>query len=204
MASKHNNKRGSGKGPQCHFSGRHGHFKRDCYSYKKSLKSDESMNNDWKPKKNPTKQKACPAAELSEEDVIGLYVKQAASEVKTDWIIDSGASCHKSYDESFFSEIKQLDEPQEITVGDEYKVKATGVGTLDLFMKLPNGETNHCRLSDVLYVPNLLYNLFSVSRTTKRGKRIEFEDSICKILDKDRKLIAIGTKRGDIYHLNCV
>ena len=206
MSSRHGNRRGSGKGPQCHFCGKHGHFKRDCYSYKKSLKSDEPKDDDFKSKKRSiTKQRACPAEEQSDdEEIIGLYVEQTKSEIATDWIIDSGASCHMSYDERLFNEITELDEPQEITVGDGFKVKATGVGTLDLYMKLPNGKTNHCRLSDVLYVPKLSYNLFSVSRTTKRGKRIEFEDSICKVLDKDRNLIAIGMKRGNIYHLNCV
>ena len=47
------------------------------------------------------------------------------------------------------------------------------------------------------------YNLFSVASTTRREKRIEFEDSICKVLDKDRKLIAIGRKRENLYYLNC-
>ena len=81
MTSKQNNK----KGPKCHFCGKQGHFKQDCFNYIKSL----------------------------------LY------------------------------------EPQEITVGDGFEVRATGIGTLDLFMKLPDSKTNHCRLSDVLYVPKL-------------------------------------------------
>ena len=201
MASRQNRWE-SGKGPECYFCGKRGHFKRDCRSYKKS-KGDESRHDDRK-LKNSTKQKACPATEQpDEEEVIGLYVKQTVSE-ETDWIIDSGASCHMSYDKSLFNDIKQLDEPKEITVGDGYKVSATGIGSLDLIMRLPNGKTNHCRLSEVLYVQKLSYNLFSVSRTTKRGKRIEFDDSICKVLDKDGKLIAIGTKKGNIYHLNCV
>ena len=201
MTLRHN-RRELETGPECYYCGKRGHIKRNCRSYKSSLEGNELENNEGRPRSS-TKQNACPATEESEEEFIGLFMKQTATEVKTNWIINSGASCHMSYDESLFSEMKRLDEPKEITVGDGSKVKAIGKGTLDLLMKLPNGKTNHCRLSDVLYVPKLSYNLFSVASTTRRGKRIEFEDSICKVLSKDRKLIAIGRKRENLYYLNC-
>ena len=122
MTSKQNNR----KGLKCHFCGKQGHFKRDCFNYIKSLKDNE-FKSDGKFKKGPAQQKACAAEEQSEDEVIGLYVKQTTPETATDWIIDSGASCHMSYDKTLFNEIEQLDEPQEITVGDEFdEVKATG------------------------------------------------------------------------------
>ena len=41
-------------------------------------------------------------------------------------------------------------------------------------MKLPGNESRKCNLRDVLYVPNLSYNLVGVSKAVKAGKIVEF------------------------------
>ena len=69
--------------------------------------------------------------------------------------------------------------------------------------KLPSGRTKTCKLHDVLYVPELSYNLLSVSNVTAAGKTTRFGEASCQILDKERKLIAVATKVGDLYYLNC-
>ena len=49
----------------------------------------------------------------------------------------------------------------------------------DLNSVLPSGESKKCNLQNVLYVPRLSYNLFSVSVTTECGKTVRFSKDSC-------------------------
>ena len=55
----------------------------------------------------------------------------------------------------------------------------------------------------MLYVPNLSYNLISVSKATEDGKTITFSEARSQILDANQKLIAIATRIGTLYYLDC-
>ena len=140
-----------------------------------------------------------------EEETVGLVAEQAlkTGNVMTDWIINSGATCHICNDESLFTKIENLETPQEITLADGYCVKAVAKGTIELstnsFSKGGKGFT----LESVLLVPKLAYNLFSVAKFTKSGKSFEFSESGCKITDENGEVIANGTKNGNLYHLKC-
>ena len=57
-------------------------------------------------------------------------------------------------------------------------------------------------MHDVLHVPRLSYNLFSVSMATKRDKTVRFGRTKCQVLDKN-KLVAIAIKVGELYYLKC-
>ena len=198
MTSKHHNR----KGPQCHHCGRYGHIKRECYQLTKGTEPKA----EGKFKKKPARQKAYAAEKESDEEIIGLVVEHAltASETLTNWIVDSGATCHMCYEEDLFIDIAELEEPQKITVGDGSSVEAVGRGTVELFMKVSDDEIQRCRLSEVLFVPHLSYNLLSVSRATKYGKFFEFGQSSWRVFDSSNKTIATATKSGNLYHLNCV
>ena len=54
----------------------------------------------------------------------------------------------------------------------------------------------------MLYVPKLCYNLLSVSTTTNNGHAARFVDNKCEIICSG-KLVAVGKKVGNLYHLNC-
>ena len=100
-------------------------------------------------------------------------------------------------------EIQCLKSPQEVTLGDGHVLEATGIGAVELQASLGNGTTRRCTLHNVLYVPQLSYNLFSVSRATEMGKTTSFDKTSCRVYDANEKLIAIGSKVGSLYYLNC-
>lgn len=81
------------------------------------------------------------------------------------WIVDSGASDHMTGSADLFSSYKPCDGEIKITVADGSSSLVAGFGDLNL-----------CGLSlkSVLYVPNLKYNLISVSKLSK--------DQICAII----------------------
>ena len=54
----------------------------------------------------------------------------------------------------------------------------------------------------MLYVPQLSYNLLSLSKAARNGKQFQFEGSKCYITDTKHGVIGIATKYGNLYHLN--
>ena len=204
MALKH---RKAGKGPKCHHCGKIGHIKRECWKLGESSGKDHDAHPRSIVKKPHKKQKAC-AAEQEEtdedEEIIGLVAEHAlATSKKSNWIVDSGATCHMCKDEKVFDHISVLDVPQDITVGDGYSVRATGKGNVILDMYLPNGKIERCKLADVLLVKDLSYNLLSISKAAATGKKFEFEQSFCKVVNDKHGVIATATKYGNLYYLNC-
>lgn len=77
------------------------------------------------------------------------------------------------------------------------------MGEVKLQLTHKTNRPKLCNLHDVLYVPELAYNLFSVSRATVAGKYVKFSPEGCEILDEDDKLVAVGCKKGDLYYLKC-
>ena len=61
--------------------------------------------------------------------------------------------------------------------------------------------TRKCKLIDVLYVPELTYNLLSVSKAVEKGITVTFNERGCVIKDTNQRLITVATKVGNLYHL---
>ena len=119
------------------------------------------------------------------EKALGSANKKTAG-----WIIDSGATCHMCNDVNAFTGCVTLKQPQEISLGDGHIVKATGKGTVLLKIAISQNQIQKCELKDVLFVPELSYNLLSVSKLTKAGKIMKFVSSQCTILDENQRIVA--------------
>ena len=119
------------------------------------------------------------------------------------WIVDSGATFHMCNDRKLFVELRNLDKPLEVTLGDGYDLHAIGRGVVVLETKFPSCRTKKCKLHDVLYVSKQSYNLLSVSRTSDVGKIARFGETSCQVLDANRKLVSVATRVGDLYYLSC-
>ena len=85
----------------------------------------------------------------------------------TNWIVDSGATCHVCSDCNFFIELNNLKNPLDIILGDGHTLHATGCGTVILMLKSAS-LIRKCKLYDFLYVPELVYNLLSVSKAVEK------------------------------------
>ena len=120
------------------------------------------------------------------------------------WIVDSGATCHICNDEQMFVELKYFRRSQTVILGDGHQLEATAGGVIELRLVLPDGTTKKCRLDDVLYVPDLTYNLLSVSRMTEAGKEVNFVDNHCLVTDQGERVIAFASKKRNLYYLNYV
>ena len=143
----------------------------------------------------------------SDDDCVGLMVNHVLSTNSTcplnKWIVDSGETCHKCCDDKLFDEPHSLKQPLEVMLGDGYAVEATGRGTVVLELNQVGGKASRCKPHEVLYVPDLSYNLLSMSKAAKAGTVVKFTESGCEILDSHKKVRAVATRVGSLYHLNC-
>lgn len=207
MTAKHLHK----KGPKCHHCGKYGHIRRNCRKFAAEAKSDSSEKGNTKSVKQHAN-----AAEVrgdfssssnsdsdSEAGLVTRHALTTSAGRQDGWIVDSGATCHMSNDRRLFVELRDLEKPLEVTLGDGHDLNAIGRGVVVLQTKLPSGRTKKCKLHDVLYVPKLSHNLLSVSKASDAGKKVRFGEASCQILDENQKLIAVATRAGDLYYLNC-
>ena len=77
-----------------------------------------------------------------------------------------------------------IQEVTSVILGDDHCLVATASGVVKLSLLLPGGVTKGCQLYDVLYVPDLSYNLLSVSKITEVGKKVNFHNDLCLIRDQ--------------------
>ena len=101
------------------------------------------------------------------------------------WVVDSGATSHMCASRKLFADYNELQKPGEETLGDDI----VGRRTVNLLMRLPGGKVQKCMLSDV---PDLSFNLVSVSKASEKGKVIEFDDVDCRFINPNGKVVAMG------------
>ena len=188
---------------RCFYCKKPGHFKRDCEEFTKK--------NQPKTLKNKAKLGAFKVTITAEDEdgsdseSTGLVVQHALSangRSDSQWILDSGATCHMCNKESMLSDLKPLPIPLSVTLGDGRKLQATGQGKVVLMMNLPQGNSESCTLHDVLLVPGLAYNLLSITAASRRRKVTTFTEVGCEIRDLSSKLIASGHREGNLYYLD--
>lgn len=64
--------------------------------------------------------------------------------------------------------------------------------------KLSNNNFVQCTLHDVLLIPELAYNLISVSKATGDGNKFKFSHNNCHIFDQSSELIGEAEKVGNL------
>ena len=67
---------------------------------------------------------------------------------------------------------------------------ATAVGNVSVKVKIPDQQINECKLNNVLFVPDLAFNLISVSHFTSEGNNFMFCDNNCKLVDDSNNVFA--------------
>lgn len=119
----------------------------------------------------------------------------------TPWIIDSGASKHMTMSRQLFCEYKELTTPEKVSVGDGRTIDAVGIGNVKVALTHRRVK-KHVTLYDVLHVPHLAVNLFSVRAVTSHNKIVQFGSKRCWIKDSKGNVRAKGTLVGRMFHLD--
>ena len=137
------------------------------------------------------------------ENVVFTATSQENDSKLTRWLIDSGASSHMCWNRDLFENFEEVKNPEYVGLGDGSSVSAIGRGNVRLNMIMEDGKSKKSTLANVLCVPDLKCNLFSVGATLLSGKEVQFKDSKCIIRNNSGLMCAFGRKRGKLYELNC-
>lgn len=127
---------------KCH---KKGHYARECRSNQSKKDADVSITETSGP--------SCFSVETYKDST-------------NSWIADSGASCHMANDRSLFTEYNSRESI--LSLAGESALKAVGIGTVPI-KKYVNGRWELAYFLDVLYVPGLRRNLFSIGAAARRG-----------------------------------
>ena len=82
-------------------------------------------------------------------------------------------------------------------------MEAVGVGSIRLDMLFRVSESKRAVLYDVLYVPKLSCNLFSIRATASKGSIVKFGRFRCWIRNRNGDLCGMGSLVGKLYQLDC-
>ncbi|XP_074318206.1 uncharacterized protein LOC141655000 [Silene latifolia] len=137
-------------------------------------------------------------AGLSSSQFAGIVSHSFASSVHrsfvlNDWIVDTGASDHMTYDLKILTNVVTLKDPIKVGLPDGSVKLVHQMGTVNLTDKL--------RLFNVFYIPDFKQNLMSVSKLIDHNAlSVVFNSTACLFQDLSSKLvIAKGQRVADLY-----
>ncbi|KAJ9680257.1 hypothetical protein PVL29_019539 [Vitis rotundifolia] len=145
-------------------------------------------------------QKTNSKANLVETEVITTAISSEVSMVTNmkDWVVDSGATRHICGNRSAFTSYTTVKEGEEqVFMGDSRSTPM--IGKRKVLLKLTSGKV--LALCDVLHVPDIHWNLVSVSLLRKTGVRILF-DSDKIVLTKNDAFVGKGYCNQGLFLLN--
>lgn len=120
------------------------------------------------------------------------------------WVADSGATHHMCDQRSFFFNFHPIQEGSRMVTGIGQK-QLSVLGKGDILIKpILNGSDQTAIMKEVLYIPELGTNLFSIVSATKNGSEVRFVNNEV-IIVKNEKIEITGRRIGtSLYSLDIV
>jgi Reverse transcriptase (RNA-dependent DNA polymerase)/gag-polypeptide of LTR copia-type/GAG-pre-integrase domain/Integrase core domain len=173
--------------PTCTHCNKQGHSKETCFEivgYPRWHRKNKNNRNNQSTNSNNNN---------SNNDVNAFVVTIGGNKTTTNWYVDSAASAHICCSRELFTNFESIP-PIEITVGDSRKTNATGRGDISTQI-LVNRKPITVRWTNVLFCPQIGFNLLSVGKMTTAGALVSFIGNQCLIQNKRRELIGIGERQ---------
>jgi hypothetical protein len=181
--------KGRQKTGKCYVCGETGHWARNCQQRKGDDTAKKNVGN---------------ATQRKSEYSAGFASVALTSSVITvsehaDWFLDSGASDHMCNQRELFLTYEAFDTPAMVCIGDGGCIEAHGKGHINMLM-FDGNRWNKNHLVDVLHVPKLNYNLFSVGAALGKGLKMQSTRTTCE-LTKNEKIVAVGVREGKLFSM---
>ena len=176
------------KPPTCWNCGELGHIRRYCTKERSPRSQHEAKTAEEIPSHSGSE---------------GAFVASSDSSEMGKWLVDSGASSHMTPQKKLLIDYREFDTPQMVGLGDGRIVEAVGAGNVQLKMLFKVSNPKRAVMYNVLYVPKLACNLFSVRAAASKGNIVRFGRSRCWIRDQEGKLHGMGSLVDKLYHLDC-
>ena len=171
-----------------------GHFAWQCPN-KKKKKNDFMKKNDERNDKSDE----CAFIITDREESPHLIERFDKMDVSDVWLLDSGASRHISFKREWFTDFS-ITSGEYVMLGDNGECEVRGVGTVKI-RKFVNNEWFSSTIENVLYVPKLRKNLFSVGMCAARGYNVTFSEKRV-VISRRGEIIVEGAKQANaIYRM---
>ncbi|CAG9131792.1 unnamed protein product [Plutella xylostella] len=158
---------------KCYYCKKLGHTKSECY-FKKNREEDSKSN--------------------------AFMVMNSNKQVlQFKWLVDSGASQHMCRDRNLFTTFQQTLDNKTVIVGNGEEISALGCGQVAVQVYDGFGWVK-TTIDNVLFVPELKTNLFSVKCATERGYVVKMDNNWCKFY-KENTVCAVASRSGDMYYM---
>lgn len=168
----------------CYVCRRKGHYARDCRSTKSREKGDNQRS------KNSSNYSAFTSE-------VGKRVLESTEQ----WILDSGASAHMTYNLNYFDSFTESSENEAIRLGNNVELPIKGRGSIKIQKNL-HGKWQEGKITNVLYVPDLKKNLLSEGVIASKGMKIIKMHDHVEIYDCENELVATATRSpNNLYHM---
>ena len=177
--------KGFQKKGRCYRCGKYEHYKQDC---KMTVGAQFDGSKDSRDKSENHKAKIT-TEELSEGEALITVHALTVGGVSAAWVVDSGATSHMCYHRDSFIDYEDLQRPEKVTLGDGRNLEAVGRGTVSLVLKSLGSEAKPWKLYDTLHVPDLSFNLVSVSKVTEAGLVVKFLGKECQFINSQKQVI---------------
>jgi len=180
----------NGNNVKCFRCGFNGHFARDCHNVGSSRSKQCSIC-----KKTNHMEKNCFFRKDKNGDGTKMSFLTEREELRgikhTNFIVDSGSSCHMASDNTLFSKLT-INKSKIMVAKKNESMQAEGKGEI---------ESEKCILKNVLYVPELTRNLLSVHAVTENGGEVIFSKDKVYIMKNNDKILE-GKKENGLYTIN--
>lgn len=177
---------------ECYFCHKKGHFARDCRQKKRNAnqKFEKSAQSAQNCAFVSTLNKHCDEVQPS---VPAIQMKALLSFDSSEvWLMDSGASRHITYRREWLENYEPV-MGKEIQLRDNGVCSVHGTGTVRI-QKLVDSKWYPSVIEDMLFVPDIRKNLFSVGVCTSKGFNVTFRGQSVSI-SKEDVVIAQGMRQ---------
>ena len=131
------------------------------------------------------KEETVMVTETQEEEIV-LTAGQPKNKNTNVWIGDSGATCHMRSDTIGMYEMKEVN--QEIRIGDGKGLQAKKIGKWKGYIEQVDGTTRKVILDEVVFVPGLCVNLFSLTKAMKNGYKIGNDEKVITLTKNNTEI----------------
>lgn len=183
------------KRTRCGYCQEKGHWHREC-----PKKAEEKKNSQGQ-QPNSAPNSAIKTASGYICDVShALYSGNSEEDDTTIWLADSGASHHMTYKKNYFSTLETLKKSYSVKIADNKILPIAGIGTV-VIKETVDGQQLQRELSDVLYVPGLRRNLFSITAINDKKFSFHAYEKKCEVRDSDGNLCSLGIRYDNLFKM---
>ena len=174
------------KRTKCSLCREKGHWVRECPKKAEEGKSNKNFQ-----------QKTGSNAYVSDVTAFYLSTTECDKEV---WLADSGARMHMTFREDYFTFLEPLNQEHFVKIADDKMLSAIGIGKIMIREEI-DGTLLEREMQNVLLVPELKRNLFSIGTINDKKFSYHSYEAHCEIRDCDGKLTSRGARHGKLFRM---